>query len=319
MRHEFIINPAAGKKNAREAVERIEAACRKHGLEYRVTFTECAGDGARIARGIAEGERAARIYAVGGDGTLFEVVQGAAGAKHVAVTNLPAGTGNDFLRMFGKDCKKAFWDLDSLINDSEEKAFDLIECNGAVGLNVVCAGVDARVAADVGRFKALPGVHGMGAYVLALAQNVLFKGLARDMRVTIGGKVWDRSTTILCICNGRYYGGGFMPVGDAMPDDGLLDVLLVPKVSLLTFARFVGDYSTGKYAQYPDLITAYHTAEPIVFEAAEEITTVIDGEVARAKRFEVKLSEKKLNFFWPRRVSYRPEEAQAAAEAVNKT
>lgn len=314
MRHEFIINPVAGKKkNLRAAVERIRAACARRGLPCSITFTECAGDAVRITRGIVDRGEAVHIYAVGGDGTLFEVVQAAAGAEHAAVTNLPAGTGNDFLRLFGPNCKSAFWDLDSLLVEYNQKPLDLMDCNGTLGLNVVCAGVDARVAADVDRFKALPLVHGKGAYVLALAENVLLKGIARDMKAQVGGEVWDRSTAILCICNGRYYGGGFMPVGEAMPDDGVLDVLLVPKVSLLTFARFVGDYSTGKYAQYPHLITAHHTAEPIVFEAAEEITTVVDGEVRRAKRFEVKLSEKKLNFFWPKSLSYAPQGAEEAA------
>lgn len=311
MRHEFIINPAAGKKkNVRAAAERIETACRKHGVDFRVAFTECAGDAARMARSIAERGEEARIYAVGGDGTLFEVVQGAAGAENVAVTNLPAGTGNDFLRLFGPTYRTDFWDLDALLTESSQQALDLMDCNGTLGLNIICAGVDARVAADVDRFKALPLVHGMGAYVLALVQNVLFKGIARDMTIRVGEMVWDKPTAILCICNGRYYGGGFLPMPDAMPDDGILDGLLVPKVSLPTFARFVGDYSTGKYADYPQLITPFHTGEAITFTADEPITTVVDGEVLRAKEFVVRLSEKKLNFFWPKKLSYRPKTAE---------
>lgn len=320
MKHEFIVNPASGKRShVKQAVERIREGCGRNGVNYAITLTECAGDAARIAKSIAQRGDEARVYAVGGDGTLCEVVQGAAGAEGVAVTNLPAGTGNDFLRMFGAHAKDAFWDLDELLQNPKQKAFDLIDCNGRLGLNVVCAGVDARVAADVDRFKALPLVRGKGAYILALAQNVLFKGIARDMRVQIGDAVWDQPTAILCICNGRYYGGGFLPVPDAMPDDGIFDVLLVPKVSLLTFARFVGDYSTGKYADYPELITAYHTGETILYESKEEITTVVDGEVMRAKRFAVKISEKKLNFFWPRSVSYQPENRRAAAVSVNET
>ena len=314
MRHEFIINPAAGKKmHIRAAIEAIRAACARRDLRHTVTLTECAGDAVRIARSVVDAGEETRIYAVGGDGTLCEVVQVAAGAGHIAVTNLPAGTGNDFLKLFGEGHREAFWDLDALLTDFSQAALDVMDCNGRLGLDVVCAGVDARVAADVDRFKALPLVKGQGAYIMALAQNVLFKGVARPMTVHVDGQTWDRPTSILCICNGRHYGGGFMPVGDAMPDDGILDTLLVPQVSLPTFARLVGEYAKGKYADYPDLIEAHHTSGPICYEAAEPITTVVDGEVMRAKSFTVKLSDKKLNFFWPARLSYRLEKEPAAA------
>lgn len=313
MKHEFILNPAAGKKkNIRLAEERIRAACRKAGVDFRVTYTECAGDAVRITRGIVERGEETRLYAVGGDGTLFEVVQAAAGAEHVAVTNLPAGTGNDFLKLFSQNALRDFWDLDGLLKECRQRALDVMDCNGTLGVNIICAGVDARVAADVDRFKALPLIHGKGAYVLALAQNVLFKGIARDMTVRVGEMLWDKPTAILCICNGRYYGGGFLPMPDALPDDGVLDGLLVPKVSLPTFARFVGDYSTGKYADHPQLITPFHTGEPITFASDRPITAVVDGEVLRAKRFEVKLSEKKLNFFWPKQLEYRREETETS-------
>lgn len=314
MRHEFIINPAAGKKkHIRAAVEAIRTACARHDLRHTVTLTESAGDAVRITRSIVDTGEETRVYAVGGDGTLCEVLQAAAGAEHIAVTNLPAGTGNDFLKLFGPTYREDFWDLEALLGDYSQAALDVMDCNGRLGLDVVCAGVDARVAADVDRFKALPLVKGQGAYIMALAQNVLFKGIAKPMTVHVDGQTWDKPTSILCICNGRHYGGGFMPVGDAMPDDGILDALLVPEVSLPTFARLVGDYAKGKYADYPELIEAHHTSGPISYEAVEPITTVVDGEVMRAKSFTVSLSDKKLNFFWPARLSYRLEKELAGA------
>lgn len=314
MRHEFIINPAAGKKkHIRAAVEAIRTACARHDLRHTVTLTESAGDAVRITRSIVDTGGEARVYAVGGDGTLCEVLQAAAGAEHIAVTNLPAGTGNDFLKLFGPTYREDFWDLEALLGDYSQAALDVMDCNGRLGLDVVCAGVDARVAADVDRFKALPLVKGQGAYIMALAQNVLFKGIAKPMTVHVDGQTWDKPTSILCICNGRHYGGGFMPVGDAMPDDGILDALLVPEVSLPTFARLVGDYAKGKYADYPELIEAHHTSGPISYEAVEPITTVVDGEVMRAKSFTVSLSDKKLNFFWPARLSYHLEKEPAGA------
>ena len=55
-----------------------------------------------------------RIYACGGDGTLNEVVNGAAGFDNAAVTCVPKGTGNDFLKLFGPRFRELFYDLEAL-------------------------------------------------------------------------------------------------------------------------------------------------------------------------------------------------------------
>ena len=91
---------------------------------------------------------------------------------------------------------------------------------------------------------------------------------------------------------------------EAMPDDGVLDVLLVPKVSLLTFAHLVGKYAKGRYREYPRLIRAFHTT-CITYRSQEELVTVVDGEVLRDTQFTLRLSEKKVNFFYPSGANYR--------------
>lgn len=248
-----------------------------------------------------------RIYACGGDGTLNEVVCGAAGYDNAAVTNVPRGTGNDFLKIFGPTYRTAFCDLAALA-DGPQAAFDVMDCNGKLGLGVVCAGVDARIAADVHQYSRLPLVGGIGAYILSLIVNVLWKGITRPAAVQVQGETLSGDTAIICICNGRYYGGGFMPVGDAMPDDGVLDMLIVPKVSRFTFFRLVGQYAKGNYRRYPELIRHFHGAE-IAFSSPEEIVTVVDGEVMRGREFRVRLSEKKLHFFYPPSVDYHLDSA----------
>ena len=97
-----------------------------------------------------------------------------------------------------------------------------------------------------------------------------------------------------------------MPVRDAMPDDGVLDMLLVRKVSLPTFLRLVGKYAKGLYRRYPQLICEYHGGE-VTFSAPDPITVVVDGEVMEDTRFTVRLSERKVNFFYPEDCSYRIE------------
>ena len=96
-----------------------------------------------------------------------------------------------------------------------------------------------------------------------------------------------------------------MPVPEAMPDDGVLDILLVGEVSLATFLRLVRQYARGHYRRYPQWVTAYH-GQAVRFSAQEPITVVVDGEIMRDTRFTVRLSEKKVNFFYPSRASYQP-------------
>lgn len=300
MRHLFIINPAAGRKGS---TAHLEGLLSELSVPHEKIYTKGAGDAREIARQAAATGEEVRLYACGGDGTLNEVVNGAAGFPNAAVTCVPKGTGNDFLKLFGPEYRQLFYDLEGLAV-GPQTPFDLMDCNGHLGLDVVCAGVDARIAAGVHRYKDLPGVSGKGAYVLSLVEQVLLRGIARPMEVEVDGKHWQGETAVLCVCNGRHYGGGFMPVPEAMPDDGILDVLLIPKVSLLTFARLVGKYAKGRYRDYPQLIQDFHTTQ-ITYRSREELVTVVDGEVLRDTQFTLRLSEKKVNFFYPAQARYR--------------
>lgn len=307
MRHLFLINPHAGKYDrTQEMREKLRTALAGRDEPWEAAVTQYPGHGAELARAAAERGEPVRIYACGGDGTLNEAVNGAAGFANAAVTNVPKGTGNDFLKIFGADYRSRFSDLAALA-DGPQACFDLMDCNGRLGIGVVCAGVDARVAADVHRYKALPLVTGMGAYILSLTVNVLFKGIARPTVVEVGGRRMEEDTSIICICNGRYYGGGFMPVGDAMPDDGVLDMLVVPRVNRRTFARLVGQYAQGRYRDYPELIYACQ-GQTISFSSPQELVAVVDGEVLRGRRFTVALSERKVAFFYPAGLSYQPKD-----------
>lgn len=305
LKHLFIVNPHAGKKrDIRKFCARVEEVFPDG--QAQIVFTERSGHAEELSCAAAQSGEAVRIYACGGDGTLNEVVCGAAGYDNAAVTNVPQGTGNDFLKIFGKDYRAGFSDLPALA-EGPQAAFDLMDCNGKLGLGVVCAGVDARIAADVHKYKRLPLVGGIGAYILSLIVNVLFKGISRPAKVQVDGRTMTGGQTIICVCNGRYYGGGFMPVGDAVPDDGVLDMLVVPKVSRLTFFRLVGVYAKGRYRELPGLIHHFHTQE-IAYRSEQELVTVVDGEVMRDNSFRVRLSEKKVNFFYPAYLSYESTE-----------
>ena len=277
MRHLFIINPTAGKGSRQVD---LVAAVKALPFPAEMVYTQRAGDCERLTREAAERGEPVRIYACGGDGTLNEAVNGAAGYDNAAVTNVPLGTGNDFLKIFGEG-RARFNDLPALAA-GPQTAMDLIDCNGRLGIDIVCVGLDARVAAEVHRYKSLPLVGGIGAYILALGETV-FQGLSQPMTVQAGDLRHVGETALVCVCSGRYYGGGFMPVGDNMPDDGLLEALVIPKVSFFTFARLVAD---------------------VTIRSEQDLTAVVDGEAMRGREFSIRLSEKKVNFFYPAGVKY---------------
>ena len=124
MKHLFIINPAAGSRNRTDDYSQvIHKICRARNLSYEIRVSTAPGECTRIAREACKTGEQLRIYACGGDGTLNEVVAGAAGFDNAAVTVFSGGSGNDFGKIF--DEPRAFFDLNRLM-DADEATFDLI-------------------------------------------------------------------------------------------------------------------------------------------------------------------------------------------------
>ena len=203
MKHLFIINPAAGSRDRTKAyTETIEALCK--GLDYRIEVSKAPGHCRDLAREAAESGEEYRIYACGGDGTLNEVAAGAAGYPNAAVTVFSGGSGNDFVKLFSDP--KAFFDLEKLL-DAEEATFDMIAMGDDLALNICSVGLDARVGTDVATYKRLPLLHGFRAYAVSTVVN-LFRGIAEHYVVEVNGERVDQEYTFVCVCNGRFYGGG---------------------------------------------------------------------------------------------------------------
>ena len=94
MRHIFIINPHAGKKDQTGRIYEMADLLRaQHGLECQCLLTQRPGGAEEMARRLAESGEALRLYACGGDGTVSEVANGIAGFPNAAMTCIPTGTG----------------------------------------------------------------------------------------------------------------------------------------------------------------------------------------------------------------------------------
>ena len=305
MTHLFIINPAAGSRDRTEKyTKNIQKVCDARGLSYRIEVSAAPGDCCRIARQAAQTGEEYRIYACGGDGTLNEVVAGVAGYDNASVTCYRGGSGNDFVKIFGD--ADAFLDLERLL-DCKETTFDLMRCNDDICLNICSVGLDARIGTDVSNYKRLPLLSGFRAYAVSTLINVV-RGIGEHYVVEIDGEKIDGEQTMICACNGRYYGGGFNPVPFADPCDGLLNVLLVKKVSRLQVPTVIGKYKSGRFQELPHLVRHFRVKELTIHcDAPTPIN--LDGELRTAETVHIRLAEEKVRFFYPKELSYLPSQA----------
>lgn len=298
MKHIFIINPTAGKTDSRQKIyDMAESLRQKHGLDVQCILTKKQGHATELAKKLCETGEPLRFYACGGDGTVNEVANGIIGYDNAAMTVIPVGTGNDFLKNFGDDMEK-FRDAENLW-DGPQFPMDAIDVNGRVALTIACSGIDARVARDVHKYSESPLLDGKGSYIYSLAVNFLFKGIGTHWTITLDDVTTEGDWSLVSVCNGRYYGGGFMPVAEARMDDGVLNTLVVREVNRRTFLKFVGPYSRGEYAKFPEY--AHCSCPKVVHIHSEkpDIVTCLDGESVVNSDVTIKLHDKKLNFFGP--------------------
>ena len=298
MKHLFIINPAAGSRDrTADYTAEIRRLCA--GLDYEIAVSAAPGECRRLAREAARTGEEVRIYACGGDGTLNEVASGAAGFPNAAVTAYAGGSGNDFVKLFSDP--PAFSDLSRLL-DAEEAPFDMILCNDDLALNICSVGLDARIGTDVARYKRIPFIHGFNAYALSTLINLL-RGISEHYVVEIDGERIDGEQTFVCVCNGRFYGGGFNPVPEADPADGKLDVLLVKKVSLLQVPAIIGKYKNGRWRELPEIIRHFRTDRVrILCDGPTPVN--LDGELRVAQAVTMEVAREKVNFFYPKNLAW---------------
>jgi len=298
MKHLFIINPSAGgvKRRREETESEIRALAESLDAPHEVYLTKGPMDACHKIAEDAESEEQLNVYACGGDGTLNECANGAAQRPNVAITHYPCGTGNDFIKTFGIENVSKFQDLRALTN-GVIRPLDLIDCDGRYGLNICSVGIDARVARDVHKYSSIPIIGGATGYVVALLVNII-KGVRQNFRITTDGEAREMEITLACACNGRFYGGGFNPVPDAIPDDGILEYLVIKGVSRFVVASIVGKYAKGQYREIGDRITHIRGSN-MEIECDREFVVNIDGESISVNSIYFRLIPGGINFIFP--------------------
>lgn len=279
MRHVFILNPVAGKNKSALALRgKIDAYFSKHPeLEYCIRLTDGVGSATRIAAEECARGDALRLYACGGDGTLQETASGIpVGSSNVQLAVIPCGSGNDFVRTYGGS--DVFTDLPDLI-EGEAVSVDAVDCGDCISLNIASIGLDASVGLKMQKYKMWPGVSGSMAYNIAVV-DVVCHPIGVEMSIEIdtpdGTIQRDGKYLMTLAANGRFYGGGYQGAPTALTDDGLLNFVLVKKISRFEIPFVLGKYKAGKHEGVKCIETICGTSMRV--KAAKSMVCTIDGE-----------------------------------------
>lgn len=296
MEHLFLINPQAGRTDPTAGITAAaKALCSKLKEPFDLIVSQHPGHLTEVARKAGQSGRPLRLYACGGDGTLNEVVSGAVGWENLSVTCIPCGSGNDYIKQFPHP--EAFCDWNGFAAP-ETRQVDLISAGTHYAVNVCSVGFDARIGTSINAFRHLPLLSGPRAYQASVVVN-LIKGIAKPCRVELeDGTVADGDLTMVCVCNGSWYGGSFHSVPEASISDGLLDVLVVKQVSRLTVARVIRAYQKGQYADYPELIS-HHRVRSLRITTPQPEPVNLDGELIFSNDLAIEVLPSALRFFAP--------------------
>ena len=156
----------------------------------------------------------------------------------------------------------------------------------AAGLLALLLG-RGRVGVDVHKYSGLPLIGGAAGYVVSTVVNV-FKGINRFMDIRCGDFSARGEHSLVCACNGRFYGGGFNPSLSARPDDGVLDIYVIKAVNLFTLAMLIGKYAVGRADELPRYVT-HLRGDRVEIGFDEENVVNIDGEAVYAKSVTMQL------------------------------
>lgn len=277
MKYIFIMNKDAGKARCEKILPNIERECKRKNIEYSIRYITKEKSGADIAKEYKNEENV--IYVVGGDGTITMTIAGIAGTKN-KLGIIPAGSGNDTYRAI-KNLPKG------------ETAIDLGKINDTYFINVACSGLDAEVAnnVDIVKKAKIPPSQIYNASIIYTFIKFKFK----EVELITNVKKIKEEYTILSICNGNYYGGGFKIAPKSELTDGLLDIYFVEKMRKIRMIPLLLKVKNGKH-EGKRKIHKFRTNH-VEINLKQEVTFNVDGEKITDKHFVIELIPKAINIY----------------------
>lgn len=269
MKRIFIVNPNSGGGKALKVVENIKKICESDNLEYEIFFTDGPNDATKIAKKFRFSSNI--IYSVGGDGTLNEVVNGIVGTKNM-LGIIPCGSGNDFYKTLEKI-------------DDELPLIDVGRVNDKYFINIVSIGIDAEVANNVSLMKKikLPPSQIYNASIV----YTFFKYRFKNIDVEIDTEKVNGKCTILTVCNGQVYGGGYKIAPSASLNDGYFDVYFVDKINKPFIPYIISLLKKGTHESHKKVHKSKATR--IKFKCRYDLICNVDGEIIVDNKFDIKL------------------------------
>jgi YegS/Rv2252/BmrU family lipid kinase len=289
----LILNPMANMGAAWRAANGLRPIIAEHGgADWSGTVYP--GHASELARQAAL-DGYDLVIAMGGDGTVHEVVNGLMQVpleKRPVLGVVPVGSGNDFAHAIGVPLQadralslalkgeSALVDIGLMTDENGRKEyFD----------NTAGVGFDAVVTI---RSHKLPIVRGFMMYLTAVIQTILLNHDPVLMKVESDGKSWQEQVLMFTVCNGAREGGGFVLAPEAKIDDGMLNFLMVKKCGRLTMFRLVPEFMKGTHPRFPQVkMGVCKTFEiradrPMYIHADGEIFTSF-GSNLKGLRFEI--------------------------------
>ena len=272
MKSLFIINPAAGKKKGLEFIKAFEEEI-KGKTEYVIEVTQGKGEATAIARKYSQQDDYI-IYAVGGDGTVNEVVNGMAGSNSVLAI-LPTGSGNDMVRSLYPSCSNE--ELLRKLLEGTIKPIDLYKVEDKYFLNIASVGLDADIVFNADKYKQKAYIKGELAYLISLFKTLLGpKGVEAQVYFD-DQKVYDGRFLLLTVSNGKYYGGGIPITPHAIIDDGLPDVCFIKETRLSKLMPVLPKVFRSAHEE-ADIVEVYHPKK-VELVGGQNFRANIDGEI----------------------------------------
>jgi diacylglycerol kinase family enzyme len=307
MRHLFIVNPKALMLRGRtdEICREIRSFFAKYPeIVYFIHVTRWKRDAVGFTRRFVSGAaEIVRVYAVGGMGTLFEVLNGIIGMPNVQVTSWPFGVDNSFLFYFGKDKIERFHSLRNLVF-SGTVSLDVIRCGnnygicaGYMGLEAIASSQGDRIIERVDALTEFLGNHS-AVYVAAALYHGIKRDTEQSFKLVLDGLPLHGNYISILIANQPYYGNGLRPAPEAEPDDGTLDIYVTRAVSGIQFIPMALDYVQGHYYRWPQSIHHFR-GKKLAVSSDQMIPICIDGELFYDTAIEYEVVPQAVDFVCP--------------------
>jgi YegS/Rv2252/BmrU family lipid kinase len=291
----IVYNPHAGHNRARKLLPQLESLFRKKETDFDLLLTDRPGHAVEIVRD-ADFSRYDGLVAAGGDGTLFEVVNGYfqnSSSKRIPIGVLPVGTGNAFARDMDLDASR--WpEAVDVIAGAKSRKVDVGRFwtgdSEYYFLNIVGLGFVADVVETAHRMKWI----GNFSYTVGVFHRMLALKATR-LKIEIDGKALERDSVFAEISNTRYTSNFFM-APNAKIDDGLLDVTLLGKLSRIRLLQCFPKIFTGEHVHMREV--EQFQAKRIRIESDGPKVLTPDGELLGSTPVTIECLHLAVEVFW---------------------